>query len=121
MSMALELLLGIPAFWGYIISAIAVIPLVIFVITNISRFQMLSQPLWLTMQIVPCGYVFSHPDSQLDSWLAYTGMNQNGMALTGYCLAARPCRITGRVAQEASKSIFCAFWSKRKLVVSNGG
>ena len=32
-----------------------------FGITNISRFQMLSQPLWLTMQIVPLFYVFSHP------------------------------------------------------------
>ncbi|TCS39007.1 hybrid sensor histidine kinase/response regulator [Reinekea marinisedimentorum] len=74
MSMAIQLLFGIPLFLGYIISAVVVIPVVIMGITNISRFQMVSQPLWLALQLIPLYFVFSHPDAQLDSWLSYAGV-----------------------------------------------
>jgi signal transduction histidine kinase/FixJ family two-component response regulator/cytosine/uracil/thiamine/allantoin permease len=75
MSMALELLFDIPLFWGYMLSSVIVIPLVILGITNIGRFQMWSQPLWLMMQLIPLFYVFSHPDSNLEQWLSYSGQN----------------------------------------------
>ncbi|WP_421341022.1 purine-cytosine permease family protein, partial [Aeromonas veronii] len=114
MSMALELLLGIPLFWGYIISAIAVIPLVIFGITNISRFQMLSQPLWLTMQIVPLFYVFSHPDSQLDSWLAYTGMNQNGNGFNWLLFGSASAVLLAVIAQLGEQVDFLRFLPEQK-------
>jgi signal transduction histidine kinase/CheY-like chemotaxis protein/purine-cytosine permease-like protein len=74
MSMAIQLLFGIPLFLGYIISAVVVIPVVVLGITNISRFQMVSQPLWLAMQLIPLYFVFSHPDARLDSWLNYAGV-----------------------------------------------
>ena len=47
MSMALELLLGIPLYIGYAISALIVLPLVTHGIAYISRFQVWSQPVWL--------------------------------------------------------------------------
>ncbi len=75
MSMALQLLLGIPLVIGYMISAVVVIPLVLHGITNIGRFQLWSQPLWLLMQIVPLFYVFTHPDSRVDEWLVFAGLN----------------------------------------------
>ena len=114
MSMALELLLGIPLFWGYIISAVAVIPLVLFGITNISRFQMLSQPLWLTMQIVPLFYVFSHPDSQLDSWLAYTGMNQNGNGFNWLLFGSASAVLLAVIAQLGEQVDFLRFLPEQK-------
>ena len=75
MSMALLLVFGLPLFWGYILSAVIVIPIVVLGITNISRFQMFSQPLWLLMQLVAVFYVFSHPQTDVDNWLQYAGIS----------------------------------------------
>jgi signal transduction histidine kinase/CheY-like chemotaxis protein/purine-cytosine permease-like protein len=53
MAYALELALGIPPAWGYLICAVVVIPLVTHGVSVISRFQMWTQPLWLVMMVVP--------------------------------------------------------------------
>ncbi|MBW8190560.1 response regulator [Neiella marina] len=75
MSMALQLLLGIPLVVGYIISTVVVIPLVMHGISRIGKFQLWTQPLWLLMQLVPLFYVFSHPDSRVDEWLSFAGVD----------------------------------------------
>ncbi len=53
MAYALELALGIPPAWGYLICALVVIPLVTHGVSVISRFQVWTQPLWLVMMVVP--------------------------------------------------------------------
>lgn len=73
MSMALELLLGIPLYIGYAISALIVMPLVTHGITYISRFQVWTQPVWIVLQLMPLLYVFNHPDSSLREWTEFTG------------------------------------------------
>ncbi len=57
MAYALELALGIPPSWGYLICALVVIPLVTHGVSVISRLQVWTQPLWLVMLIVPFVYV----------------------------------------------------------------
>lgn len=114
MSMALELLLDIPLFLGYIISAVIVIPMVLFGITNISRFQMLSQPLWLIMQIVPLFYVFSHPDSQLDSWLAYPGTHQTGGSFNWLPFGSASAVLLAVIAQLGEQVDFLRFLPEQK-------
>ena len=44
---ALEMCFGIPRPIGYLISAVAIIPLVTYGITLISRFQLWTQPIWV--------------------------------------------------------------------------
>ncbi len=58
MAYALELALGIPPSWGYLICALVVIPLVTHGVSAISRLQVWTQPLWLLMLLVPFVYVF---------------------------------------------------------------
>lgn len=57
MAYALELALGIPPSWGYLVCALVVIPLVTHGVSAISRLQMWTQPLWLVMLVVPFAYV----------------------------------------------------------------
>lgn len=59
MAYALELALGIPPSWGYLICALVVIPLVTHGVSTISRLQVWTQPLWLVMLFVPFIVVFS--------------------------------------------------------------
>ncbi len=58
MAYALELALGIPPSWGYLICALVVIPLVTHGVSTISRLQVWTQPLWLLMLVVPFVAVF---------------------------------------------------------------
>ncbi len=56
MAYALDLAFDIPPAWGYLICALAVIPLVTHGISVISRVQTLTQPIWLIMLATP--YLF---------------------------------------------------------------
>jgi signal transduction histidine kinase/CheY-like chemotaxis protein/purine-cytosine permease-like protein len=57
MAYALELALGIPPTWGYLICALVVIPLVTHGVTTISRLQLWTAPIWLLMWLLPFGFV----------------------------------------------------------------
>ena len=49
LAMALQMCFGIPLWMGYLISALAIIPLVTHGITLISRFQVWTQPVWVLL------------------------------------------------------------------------
>ncbi|HFE38005.1 MAG TPA: response regulator [Gammaproteobacteria bacterium] len=77
MSMALQLLFDIPLVWAYVISALAVIPLVTHGITRISRFQLWTQPVWLILQIAPLLFVLYHQADAISAWTQFTGSTEN--------------------------------------------
>jgi signal transduction histidine kinase/purine-cytosine permease-like protein/CheY-like chemotaxis protein len=68
----LRMVFGLPLWLGYIFSAVAVIPLVTYGVTFISRFQMWTQPLWLVLNFWPILFLFLHPDL-LRGWRHYQG------------------------------------------------
>ena len=78
MSIALQLLLGIPLALAYVISALVVIPLVTHGITRISRFQLWTQPVWITLQLAPLLFIISHHGEAVSNWIHFTGVNGNG-------------------------------------------
>ncbi|MCO6185310.1 ATP-binding protein [Rhizobium sp. L1K21] len=73
MTGALELALGIPLWLGYIISAIAVIPLVTHGVRLISRFQLLTQPIWIVLNILPFIFIAFLDWEKVDLWLGFAG------------------------------------------------
>ncbi len=83
MAMALDLLFGIPLAWGYLISSIVIIPLVTHGITFISRFQLWSQPLWITLQLLPFIFIIYADASAVESWTAFSGSLEQSTATTG--------------------------------------
>lgn len=76
MSAALELALGIPVWIGYIISAVMVIPLVTHGVRLISKFQLLTQPFWIILNIAPFIFIALADWSKFDLWLAFPGTNK---------------------------------------------
>ncbi len=76
MAYALELAFDIPPAWGYLICALAVIPLVTHGVTTISRLQVWTQPLWLAMLIVPFVYVLRQHPGVLAEIRLYGGEGQ---------------------------------------------
>ncbi|GGA99095.1 hypothetical protein GCM10011491_29200 [Brucella endophytica] len=78
MSGALELALGIPLWIGYIISAVAVVPLVTYGVRMISKFQLVTQPFWIVLNILPFLFIaFANRDS-FGQWLAFASTHHAG-------------------------------------------
>jgi signal transduction histidine kinase/CheY-like chemotaxis protein len=81
MALALELLFGIPLIWGYLVSSLAIIPIVIHGITWISRLQAWTQPFWLVLQILPFAFIaWRMPDTYGDA-LGFRGYHDDGIGL----------------------------------------
>jgi signal transduction histidine kinase/CheY-like chemotaxis protein len=74
MAYALELALGVPPAWGYLVCALVVIPLVTHGISAISRLQIWTQPLWLLMLIVPFAYVLARDPGAFAGIAHYNGV-----------------------------------------------
>ncbi len=73
MAYALELALGIPPSWGYLVCALVVIPLVTHGVSAISRLQVWTQPLWLLMLVVPFVYVLMRDPGAFEGITHFVG------------------------------------------------
>jgi signal transduction histidine kinase/CheY-like chemotaxis protein/purine-cytosine permease-like protein len=73
MAYALELALGIPPTWGYLICALVVIPLVTHGVTTISRLQLWTAPIWLVMWLLPFGFVLWREPTAFEGVTHYLG------------------------------------------------
>ena len=83
---ALRALLGIPLWLGYILCAIAVIPIVTHGITMISKFQVGTQTFWLTLQCTALALVAWFEFASVDDWAAYMPATVGG-GVSGFNLA----------------------------------
>jgi Mn2+/Fe2+ NRAMP family transporter len=73
LAMALKALFGIPLALGYVLCAVAVIPIVTHGITTISKFQVGTQFLWLALQILALVAVAWFEYSSVPDWTKYPG------------------------------------------------
>jgi signal transduction histidine kinase/CheY-like chemotaxis protein len=78
MSSALELAFGWPLWFSYILSALAVIPLVVYGITAISRFQITTQPIWIVLNILPFAFIAWKDPAQFSAWIQFGGAARGG-------------------------------------------
>ena len=81
MTKALELAFGIPLWLGYIISAVAVLPLVTYGIRMISKFQLITQPFWIVLNILPFIFIAFLDWEKIDLWLAFAGIGHSNAHL----------------------------------------
>ncbi|WP_082955433.1 ATP-binding protein [Tepidimonas fonticaldi] len=88
MAYALELALGIPPAWGYLICALVVIPLVTHGVSVISRFQVWTQPLWLVMMVVPFVAVAWLDPEAFSAVAHYAGADGEGGAFQWHLFGA---------------------------------
>ena len=88
MAYALELALGVPPAWGYLICAVVVIPLVTHGVSVISRFQMWTQPLWLVMMVVPFVAVWMLDPGAFANVMHYGGESGAGAAFDWHLFGA---------------------------------
>ncbi|MEH3119801.1 MAG: ATP-binding protein [Methylorubrum populi] len=78
MALALQLCFGLPLWIGYIVSAGAVIPLVVYGIRLISRFQIWTQPLWIGLNLLPLACILLSGPVPFEAFTGYPGMEAAG-------------------------------------------
>ncbi|WP_337267601.1 hybrid sensor histidine kinase/response regulator [Oryzifoliimicrobium ureilyticus] len=83
MSGALELTFGIPLWIGYIVSAVMVIPLVTHGVRLISRFQIITQPFWIVLNILPFIFIAFSDPGKFHEWLSFAGLLHMNEMSTG--------------------------------------
>ncbi|MGN7293837.1 hybrid sensor histidine kinase/response regulator [Rhizobium sp. SAFR-030] len=77
MTGALDLAFGIPPWIGYVISAAVVIPLVIYGVQLISRFQLITQPFWIILNILPFIFIAFMDWEKFDLWRSFAGIGHS--------------------------------------------
>ena len=87
MATALELCFGLPLPLGYVVSSIVVIPLVMFGVTAISRFQIWTQPLWIVLNLLPFAFILTQDPGIVHQWIAFPGLDASG-STAGFDLIA---------------------------------
>jgi signal transduction histidine kinase/CheY-like chemotaxis protein len=78
MSTALTLLFDVPIAVAHLISALVVIPIALYGISLISRFQMLTQPIWLVLQFLPLAYIAWRNPADVAGWMQFAGERGSG-------------------------------------------
>lgn len=75
MALVLQLCFGLPLGIGYLLCAGAVIPLVVYGIRLISRFQIWSQPLWIALSLLPLVFVAAQGAEPLHALVRFPGLD----------------------------------------------
>lgn len=113
LSFALELTLGLPLVYGYIISSLIVIPLVTHGITFISRFQSWTQPIWVFLQIAALTSIAIQAEDALQLWSNYVPDNGvQGFNLMAF--GAASIVLFSLIAQIGEQVDFLRFLPERK-------
>ncbi|MCB1618775.1 MAG: hybrid sensor histidine kinase/response regulator, partial [Pseudomonadales bacterium] len=73
MAYALELGFGLPLQLGYLLCALVIVPLVAFGVTFISRVQMITQPIWLLLMVLPFIFILYRQPEVVGDFMKFSG------------------------------------------------
>jgi signal transduction histidine kinase/FixJ family two-component response regulator/purine-cytosine permease-like protein len=111
---ALKALFGLPMPIGYLVSAMAVIPVVTHGITAISRFQVGTQPLWLILQVSALGLVILHESERYQGWTAFVPRGlENGCEFNLMLFGAAASVFFAMVAQIGEQVDYLRFMPEK--------
>ncbi|HQN13112.1 MAG TPA: ATP-binding protein [Quisquiliibacterium sp.] len=109
MAQALELWFGMPRPIGYLVSALAVIPLVMHGITLISRLQLWTQPLWLALLALPFVAVALKDPGAFVRFGSLNGRSEDGSDFSWAAFGAAATVAASLIAQIGEQVDFLRF------------
>lgn len=109
MALALELYFAVPTVAAYLISSFGIIPLVMYGITWISRFQLLTQPIWLILLLLPYVAVLSKEPGLIAELATFEGRWGNGSQFNPLLFGAASTVLLVLIAQIGEQADFLRF------------
>ena len=117
MALALELCLGLPLHWGYLVSTLLVIPIVTYGISTISRFQLWTQPVWMLLQLLPIALILLHDFSAVENWVLYQSPNiEANDGINWLMVGAASTLLFSLVAQIGEQADYARFIPAQKNI-----
>ncbi|MGB2180426.1 MAG: ATP-binding protein [Porticoccaceae bacterium] len=109
MALALELCIGLPLQWGYLVSTLLVIPIVTYGIKIISRFQLWTQPIWVVLQLVPIAVILISDFSSVNNWISYQAEDNHSSGINWIMVGAASTLLFSLVAQIGEQADYARF------------
>ncbi|HET9642339.1 MAG TPA: ATP-binding protein [Burkholderiaceae bacterium] len=113
MAYALELVFDIPPALGYLLCALAVLPLVTHGVTVISRLQVWTQPLWIVLLVLPYVYVLGKNPGLLNELAGYGGESGKGKAFDLHLVGAGVTVGIALITQMGEQADYLRFMPER--------
>ena len=110
---ALHLALGLQLALGYLLCSLAIIPLVFFGVTSISKLQAWSQPVWVVMLVLPFVFILYKDPALLQAWTAYDGIDGRGAGFDLLMFGAASGVLFSLVAQIGEQADYLRFLPER--------
>jgi len=109
MSMALKMCFGLPLEIGYLVSSLAVVPLVTHGITFISRFQLWTQPIWIVLHLLPLVFIALSSAASFRDWTHFTAPSSDGAPFDLLMFGAAASVVFALIAQIGEQVDFLRF------------
>jgi signal transduction histidine kinase/CheY-like chemotaxis protein/purine-cytosine permease-like protein len=114
MAQALDLYFGLPLVAGYILCSIVIIPLVLFGVTAINKFQLWTQPIWLVLMVLPFVFVLRKDPTALSTWTHFAGRSPSGRGFDPI-LFGLACNVSFSLAVQIGEQVdYLRFMPDRK-------
>ncbi len=104
--------LGLPEWFGYIVCVVVVIPLVTHGVTFIGRLHLVTQPVWVALNVLPFVFVLRANPGAVSEWTHFAGSTGGGLALPS--VAAAGAVIFSLVSQIGEQVDFLRFLPPRE-------
>ncbi|MFH7812375.1 MULTISPECIES: ATP-binding protein [Acetobacter] len=105
----LRSLLGVPLWLAYLLCAVVVIPLVMWGITFIARFQIATQPIWFALNFIPLAVLIGAQYPQLAAWTQFGGLLGHTDHLNPIAIGSAASLIIVLICQSAEQIDFLRF------------
>lgn len=95
--------------WSYLIAVLLIIPLVMFGMTLLSKFQAWTQPLWLILIAFALWAVFAHNPGAISGWIHFGGDSSSGTHFSWLLAATAGGVMMSLVAQIGEQADYLRF------------
>lgn len=109
MAQALKIYADVPLVLGYIVSSLVIIPLTLMGITMISRLQMVTQPLWLAMMILPFVMIALKAPDEIAEWVDFAGLETGSRGFDVLAFGAAVSLMCSLVVQIGEQADYLRF------------
>lgn len=109
MAQAFNLYFGIPLWIGYALGAFMIIPLVTFGMTLLSKLQVWTQPIWLTLLFAPPIAVLAIDPHAVSNWTSFAGSSPSGSHFNPLLFGAAAGIALSLIAQIGEQADYLRF------------
>ncbi|MGQ0501462.1 MAG: hybrid sensor histidine kinase/response regulator [Panacagrimonas sp.] len=109
LAQALKFCFGLPLTWGYLASALVIIPLVTHGISLISRLQAWTQPFWLALMVLPFAFIVAREPGMVAALPSFAGFSGEGSGFTLLLFGSACSVLLSMVAQVGEQIDFLRF------------